>query len=74
MLAEHALMVGILLYWFKTGFLGPHSLALLMGHAGFMLLAAFSLATLVAYVVHLRQRRAGVARRGGGWVAALGIE
>lgn len=74
MLAEHALMLGIVLYWLKTGFLGAHSLAMLTGQAGFMLLAAFSVATLVAYVVHLSQRRSGVVRRGGGLVAALGIE
>ncbi|MNL21810.1 hypothetical protein D3C87_1431180 [compost metagenome] len=74
MIAEHALMVGIVLYWLRTGFIGSHSLFALAGSAGFMLLSAFSLATMVAYVVHLRQRRAGVARRGAGWVAALGIE
>lgn len=74
MLLEHALMFGIVFYWIKTGFLGTQTLALLAGNAGLALLAAFSVATLVAYVVHLRQRRCGVARRGAGLVAALGIE
>lgn len=74
MVVEHGLMAFLLAYWWKTGMLGPEAIADQLGHSGPLLLLLFAVATFVAYLVHMRQRSAGVVRRGQGLVGALGIE
>lgn len=74
MIVEHGLMAFILAYWWKTGMLTGETLAAHLSSAGPLLLAVFVAATFVVYLVHMRQRRSGVVRRGQGLVGALGIE
>lgn len=74
MLVEHVVMLGLIAYFFRVGVLSRTAFAQADHRVAVLAIALFSLVTLVAYVVHLRQRESGAVRRGAGLIAALGID